>query len=118
MHHDGRALAGVSEPRESRAGADDNGSRPPLPKAAASDRSLTFAGVALAAVYVPDAGNGDLRLVETAGRATSRYLPPERLPLSGDSPAAHGPQGPVGVRGRRAVPHGRHAPHGRLDDGG
>lgn len=89
MHHDGRALAGVSEPRESRTGADDNGSRPPLPKAAASDRSLTFAGVALAAVYVPDAGNGDLRLVETAGRAASRYLPPERLPLSGDSPAAH-----------------------------
>jgi PAS domain-containing protein/anti-sigma regulatory factor (Ser/Thr protein kinase) len=27
--------------------------------------------------------------VETAGHATSQYLPPERLPLSGDSPAAH-----------------------------
>jgi PAS domain-containing protein/anti-sigma regulatory factor (Ser/Thr protein kinase) len=60
-----------------------------VPEAVASDRALTFAGAALAAVYVPGAGDEELRLVETAGRATSEYGLPERLPLSGSSPAAH-----------------------------
>ncbi|MFF4834955.1 SpoIIE family protein phosphatase [Streptomyces sp. NPDC001315] len=47
-----------------------------------------FAGATLAAVYVPGAGNEELRLVDTTGRAPSESGLPERLPLSGDSPAA------------------------------
>ncbi|NGO09364.1 SpoIIE family protein phosphatase [Streptomyces sp. HC44] len=93
MPHDGRARAGVSQLRASEAGAADTGSPPPAPparEAAPGDRALTFAGAALAAVYVPSVvGKEELRLVETAGYAASRYSLPERLPLSGDSPAAH-----------------------------
>ena len=90
MPQDGRARTGVSELRASGVGAADTGSRrSPVPEAAASDRALTFAGAALAAVYVPDVGNEELRLVETAGCATSEYRLPERLPLVGGSPAAH-----------------------------
>jgi serine phosphatase RsbU (regulator of sigma subunit)/PAS domain-containing protein/anti-sigma regulatory factor (Ser/Thr protein kinase) len=89
MPHDGRARAGVSELGASGAGAADTGSPPPVPEAAASDRALTFAGAALTAVYVPDAGHEELLLVETAGCAASQYGLPERLPLAGGSPAAH-----------------------------
>ncbi|WSF65763.1 SpoIIE family protein phosphatase [Streptomyces sp. NBC_01352] len=94
MPHDGRARAGVTEVRAAEAGTAGSGSpQPAMPEAAVSDRALTFAGVELAAVYVPDADNEELRLVETAGRATSPYgVPegvPERLSLSGGSPAAH-----------------------------
>ncbi|MFI2432992.1 SpoIIE family protein phosphatase [Streptomyces sp. NPDC018693] len=43
----------------------------------------------LAAVYVPVAGQDELRLLETAGHGpASRYGLPERVPLSGGSPAA------------------------------
>ncbi|MFD9430788.1 SpoIIE family protein phosphatase [Streptomyces sp. NPDC060002] len=52
------------------------------------DRALTFAGATLAAVYAPGAGRRELRLVDTSGSVTSGPAPPERLPLSGDSPAA------------------------------
>ncbi|WP_367324892.1 SpoIIE family protein phosphatase [Streptomyces sp. HUAS ZL42] len=88
MPHDGRTRAGVSEPRASETGAADSGSPPPVPVAAANDRPLTYAGAALVAVYVPGAGDDVLRLVETAGCAMSEYGLPERLPLSGGSPAA------------------------------
>ncbi|KUO21275.1 SpoIIE family protein phosphatase [Streptomyces dysideae] len=88
MPHDGGARAGVSELGVSGAGAADTGSLPPVPEVAASERALTFAGAALAAVYVPGVGNEELLLVETAGCATSEYELPQRLPLSGGSPAA------------------------------
>ncbi|MFF4350263.1 SpoIIE family protein phosphatase [Streptomyces sp. NPDC001530] len=89
MPHDGRARAGVSEPQVFEADAADTGSPPPVPEDAASDRALTFAGAALAVVYVPGVGNDELRLVETAGCALSECGLPECLPLSGGSPAAH-----------------------------
>ncbi|MFF3658727.1 SpoIIE family protein phosphatase [Streptomyces olivochromogenes] len=89
MPHQGRARSGVSEPRASEADAADTGSPPPVPEAVTSERALTFAGAALTAVYLPGAGNRELRLVETAGSARCEYGLPERLPLSGDSPAAH-----------------------------
>ncbi|MDN0196429.1 SpoIIE family protein phosphatase [Streptomyces sp. S.PNR 29] len=89
MPHDGPAPAGVSEPRAPEAGAADTGSPPPVPGAAASDRALTFAGAALAALYVPGAGDAGLRLVETAGCGAAQYRLPEHLPLTGGSPAAH-----------------------------
>jgi PAS domain-containing protein/anti-sigma regulatory factor (Ser/Thr protein kinase) len=71
MPHDGRSRVGA------------------VLEAAASDRVLSFAGAAVAAVYVPDDGNDALRLVETAGCATAEYEVPEHVPLSGGSPAAH-----------------------------
>ncbi|MFB7437338.1 SpoIIE family protein phosphatase [Streptomyces mirabilis] len=89
MPHDGRARTGVSEPRAREADAADTGSPPPVPEAVTSERALTFVGAALTAVYLPGAGNQELRLVETAGSARCEYGLPERLPLSGDSPAAH-----------------------------
>ncbi|MER5341157.1 SpoIIE family protein phosphatase [Streptomyces mirabilis] len=89
MPHDGRARTGVSEPRACEADAADTGSKPPVPEAVTSERALTFVGAALTAVYLPGAGNQELRLVETAGGARCEYGLPERLPLSGDSPAAH-----------------------------
>lgn len=89
MPHQGRARSGVSEPRASEADTSDTGSPPPVPEAVTSERALTFAGAALTAVYLPGAGNQELRLVETAGSARYEYGLPERLPLSGDSPAAH-----------------------------
>lgn len=88
MPHDGSARAGVSELRASEVGAADTGSSLPVPEATASDRALAFAGAALVAVYVPSVGNEELRLVETAGCATSEYGLPERLPVAGGSPAA------------------------------
>ncbi|WP_405662784.1 MULTISPECIES: SpoIIE family protein phosphatase [unclassified Streptomyces] len=42
----------------------------------------------MAAVYVPEAGRQELRLAETACWAPSDQRLPERLPLSGESPAA------------------------------
>ncbi|MFF8974216.1 SpoIIE family protein phosphatase [Streptomyces sp. NPDC014995] len=89
MPHDGRARAGLSEPPAPGAGAADTGAPPPAPESTASERALVFAGAVLAAVYVPDRGSGELRLVETAGRTPSAYGLPERLSLSGRSPAAH-----------------------------
>jgi hypothetical protein len=89
MPHDGRAQAGVSEPPACEADVADTGSPPPVPEAVTSERTLTFAGVALTAVYVPGVGNQELRLVETAGCAASEYGLPERLLLSGDSPPTH-----------------------------
>ncbi|MEU5248197.1 SpoIIE family protein phosphatase [Streptomyces asoensis] len=52
------------------------------------DRALTFAGATLVAVYAPGAGTRELQLVDTSGKAPSGSAPPERLPLSEDSPAA------------------------------
>ncbi|MFF4586360.1 SpoIIE family protein phosphatase [Streptomyces sp. NPDC001388] len=52
------------------------------------DRALTLAGATQAAVYTPGAGNEELRLVDSAGGTPAEPAPPERLPLSGDSPAA------------------------------
>ncbi|MGW7167719.1 SpoIIE family protein phosphatase [Streptomyces sp. NPDC054884] len=51
------------------------------------DRALTFAGATSAAVYAPGAAEEELRLVDTCGGTPSGQRPPERLPLSGDSPA-------------------------------
>ncbi|WP_051865013.1 SpoIIE family protein phosphatase [Streptomyces griseus] len=89
MPHDGPARAGVSQQRVSEASVADTGSAPPVSEAAASDRALTFAGVALAALYVSEAG-AELLLVETTGPSGAEgFGLPEKLPLSGDSPAAH-----------------------------
>ncbi|OXY91266.1 SpoIIE family protein phosphatase [Streptomyces diastatochromogenes] len=87
MPHDGSARAGVAQLRASDADSAGTGP-PPVPEAAATVRILTFAGAALAAVYVLGAGTEELRRVETAGRAAPECGLPERLPLSGDSPAA------------------------------
>ncbi|MGW7253766.1 SpoIIE family protein phosphatase [Streptomyces sp. NPDC054834] len=87
MPHDGGARAAVSGLRAYEAGLADTGSPPSVPEAAASARALTFAGAALTAVYAPGSGQ-ELRLVETAGSAGSVYRLPERLTLSGGSPAA------------------------------
>ncbi|MGW2747832.1 SpoIIE family protein phosphatase [Streptomyces sp. NPDC001450] len=87
MPHDGSARAGVAQLRASDAAPTGSGP-PPVPEAAPSVRVLTFAAAALAAVYVLGAGTEELRLVETAGRAASEYGLPERLILSGGSPAA------------------------------
>ncbi len=54
-----------------------------------SERALHFAGVALAAVYAPAAGDEEFQLRETAGSGTPEYRLPDRLPLSGGSAAAH-----------------------------
>ncbi|MER5792617.1 SpoIIE family protein phosphatase [Streptomyces sp. NPDC001980] len=87
MPHDGSAGAGLSQPGTAAAGVADTDS-PPGPKTPVSVRALTFAGAALAVLYVPDAGSGDLRSVDTAGCAPAEYGLPERLALSGGSPAA------------------------------
>ncbi|MFE5818918.1 SpoIIE family protein phosphatase [Streptomyces sp. NPDC056479] len=88
MPHDGRARTGVSAPGASGAGTADNGSAPSGPEAATSDRALTFAGAALAALYAPAAGDEELELLETTGGAPE-YRLPKRLSLSGGSAAAH-----------------------------
>jgi PAS domain-containing protein/anti-sigma regulatory factor (Ser/Thr protein kinase) len=89
MPHDGRARAGVSPPRASGADTAATGVAPPPPEAAAGDQVLAFAGVAVAAVYVPGAGEQELLQAETLRRQMSEYRPPERLPLAEGSPAAH-----------------------------
>ncbi|MFF7130178.1 SpoIIE family protein phosphatase [Streptomyces sp. NPDC008240] len=87
MPHDGSARAGVAQLRTT--DADPAGAGPPpVPEATASARVLTYAGAALAAVYVLGAGSEELLLVETAGRPASEYGLPERLVVSGGSPAA------------------------------
>ncbi|MGW6906288.1 SpoIIE family protein phosphatase [Streptomyces sp. NPDC054940] len=88
MPHDGRARTGVSQLRASERGAAGTGTPPPEREAAPGERALTFAGAALAAVYVPGAGDAELRLVETAGDGAALYDLPKLLSLTGDSPAA------------------------------
>jgi serine phosphatase RsbU (regulator of sigma subunit)/PAS domain-containing protein/anti-sigma regulatory factor (Ser/Thr protein kinase) len=88
MPHDGSAPAGLSQLRPSEADAVAIGSPRPVSEAPTSVRALTFAGVALAAVYVPGAGTEELRLAETARCAACEYGLPECLALSGDSPEA------------------------------
>ncbi|MFF3848195.1 SpoIIE family protein phosphatase [Streptomyces sp. NPDC002328] len=91
MPHDGGARAGVSELWASEAGAAGTGARPPA-QADPGDRALTFAGATLTAVYAPAAGDGlghgELRLLDAAGPALTGSRLPERLPVTGDSPAA------------------------------
>ncbi|MFF3504728.1 SpoIIE family protein phosphatase [Streptomyces sp. NPDC003247] len=113
MPHDGRARTGLWEPSAPEAGATTGagapallagptGAPPQVPGSTASERVLSFAGAALAAVYVPAADGEDLRLAETSsGTDQAHGLAetssgtdhahglPERLPLSGGSPAAH-----------------------------
>lgn len=89
MPPDGSARTTVARVRASAAGAPCTGPPLPAPEAAAGTRVLTFAGAALAAVYVPGPGTRALRLAEVAGRAAAGHRLPERLPLTGDSPAAH-----------------------------
>ncbi|MBG0851612.1 SpoIIE family protein phosphatase [Streptomyces spinoverrucosus] len=67
----------------------DDRSPPPLREATTRDRALAFAGVALAAVYVSEVGQQELRLLESTRAGTDQYETPERLPLFGGSPAAH-----------------------------
>jgi PAS domain-containing protein len=52
------------------------------------EQVLALAGAALAAVYVPNGGIGELRLVETVGSPAARYGLPERFALPSPSPAA------------------------------
>jgi PAS domain-containing protein/anti-sigma regulatory factor (Ser/Thr protein kinase) len=124
MPHDGPVQAGVSERRVSGYGA--AGTRYPslLPEAAASERALTFAGAALAAVYTAGPTDTELRLVQTTGRATAAYAPPDRLPLSGGSAVAHAVRtgrplwldapGLAGYPEDRPVPPDTHASLGAL----
>jgi PAS domain-containing protein/anti-sigma regulatory factor (Ser/Thr protein kinase) len=88
MPHDGSVRAGLSQPGTVEAGVADSGS-PPGPETSGDVRALTFAGAALAVLYVPGAGSDDLRSVDMAGCAAAEYGLPERLALSGSSPAAH-----------------------------
>ncbi|MDH6622508.1 PAS domain-containing protein/anti-sigma regulatory factor (Ser/Thr protein kinase) [Streptomyces sp. LBL] len=91
MPQDGRARAGVTEPRASEVGTAGRDFSPPaMPEGTVCARTLTFAGAELAAVYVLDAGDEELRLAETAGCVTtSPHGVPERLSVTGGSPAAH-----------------------------
>ena len=91
MPHDGPARAGVSQLRASGADAadTDTGALPPVPEAAVGEGVLTFAGAAVAVVYVPDLDKEELRLAETGRWAASDYRLPERLSLAGGSPAVH-----------------------------
>ncbi|MFI6559152.1 SpoIIE family protein phosphatase [Streptomyces sp. NPDC050534] len=88
MPHDGRARAGVSPPRAAGADAAVTGAAPPPPDAA-GDQVLAFAGVAAATVYVPGPGEAELCPAETVRRHASEDRPPERMPLTEGSPAAH-----------------------------
>ncbi|MFH0518402.1 SpoIIE family protein phosphatase [Streptomyces sp. M41] len=87
MPHDGGARAGVSQLRASQSGATGTGSASPARAAVPGERALAFAGAAVVAVYAPSAGQEELRLTETAPRAASQHGLPERLPLTGGSPA-------------------------------
>ncbi|MEV7389310.1 SpoIIE family protein phosphatase [Streptomyces sp. NPDC091215] len=87
MPHHGSARAGLSQPGMSGPGVAATGS-PPEPETPVGSRALTFAGAALVVLYVPDAGSDDLRSVDTAGCAAAEYGLPQRLALSGGSPAA------------------------------
>ncbi|MEV5956502.1 SpoIIE family protein phosphatase [Streptomyces sp. NPDC051987] len=87
MPHHGGARTGLPRPETAGTGCAGTGS-PPGPDTPEDLRALTFAGAALAVLYVPDAGSDDLRSVDTAGCAPAEYGLPERLPRSGGSPAA------------------------------
>ncbi|MFI6038560.1 SpoIIE family protein phosphatase [Streptomyces sp. NPDC051315] len=89
MPHDGRTGSRVWEPSAPETRPADPGAPPPTPGSTASERALTFAGAALAAVYLLDRQSAELRLAETAGCAPSAYGLPERPALSGGSPMAH-----------------------------
>ncbi|MFD5544974.1 PAS sensor protein, partial [Streptomyces sp. NPDC127079] len=99
MPQHGSARAGLSRPGTSRPGVAGTGpplepgtpagtGPPPEPGTPAGIRALAFAGAALVVLYVPDAGSDALRSVDTAGCAPAEYGLPERLALSGGSPAA------------------------------
>lgn len=88
MPHDGTARTGLPQLGTAEVGVADTGS-PPRPETSGSVRALTFAGAALAVLYVPGPGSDDLRSVDTAGCAPAEYGLPERLALSCGSPAAH-----------------------------
>ncbi|MGW3069473.1 GAF domain-containing protein, partial [Streptomyces sp. NPDC001130] len=88
MPHDGTARTGLPQLGTAEVGVADTGS-PPRPETSGSVRALTFAGAALAVLYMPGPGSDDLRSVDTAGCAPAEYGLPERLALSGGSPAAH-----------------------------
>lgn len=88
MPHYSSTRAAVPGLRVFGAGASETGPAPPASEPTASERVLTFAGAALAAVYVLDDKGEELRLVETAGAGRRRYGLPERFPLSDDSPVA------------------------------
>ncbi|MFF4487864.1 SpoIIE family protein phosphatase [Streptomyces sp. NPDC001544] len=88
MPHDGSARTTVSHPWASGTEPAGTGSSHPADGTAASVRALTFAGTALAGVYVPGSGSRELRLLETAGCASPEYTLPERLAVPGGSPAA------------------------------
>lgn len=51
-------------------------------------RTAVFGGASLAALYVPQEGSDELRLVETVGGPGSRYGLPTRIPWSAPSPVA------------------------------
>ncbi|WP_234542761.1 SpoIIE family protein phosphatase [Streptomyces shenzhenensis] len=87
MPHHGSARTGLPHPGTAGTGVAGTGS-PPGPGTPVDVRVLTFAGAAAAVLYVPDAGSAHLRSVDTAGYAPAAYGLPERLPLSGSSPAA------------------------------
>ncbi|MFK0287644.1 SpoIIE family protein phosphatase [Streptomyces sp. NPDC090499] len=85
MPHHGSARAGLSQPGTADIDA------PPGPGVPVGVHALAFAGTAMAVLYVPDvpgADSGDLRSVDTAGCAPVEYRLPERLAVSGGSPAA------------------------------
>ncbi|WP_238431305.1 SpoIIE family protein phosphatase [Streptomyces cavernae] len=88
MPHHGGARTAVSGLRAFGAGAEDTGPPSVASEPAARERVLAYAGAALAAVYAHCDGGEELRLVETAGGARTRYGLPERFTLSGDSPVA------------------------------
>jgi anti-sigma regulatory factor (Ser/Thr protein kinase)/PAS domain-containing protein len=88
MPHYGGVRAGAAGPRTYEAGAGNAGLLPLAPEAAARERVLAFAGVAMAAVYTLGDEREGLRLVEAAGGATAHYGLPERFALSGGSPVS------------------------------
>ncbi|MEV7452502.1 hypothetical protein [Streptomyces nigra] len=89
MPHDGRARAGVPEPDAPEAGTTGTGAALTAEQAASGERALAFAGTALAAVYVADPDEPELRLLDSAGlESPERRLPPT-LSTTGGSAAAH-----------------------------
>ncbi|MDC0771605.1 SpoIIE family protein phosphatase [Streptomyces sp. HD] len=109
MPHDGRARAGVSQLRASEAGAAGTGSPPPAREAVApGERALAFAGATLAAVYVPGAGEQELRLLETAGLPASRpglSASPSGLSKSKRGHPASGPGAALSRPGHAVTPY-------------
>lgn len=85
MRHHGGARAAVSGPWGHGGGAREGG-LPPASQPPARRRVLAFAGAAVTAVYVPDERGDELRLIESAGGAVSRYGLPATWPLAVASP--------------------------------